>query len=69
MAIRIEDFDLGVTKDLVFILQNAGSIGGPGMPEWGQLPILQKLLKEGVRDTGPYFGRTHERDVLWRLRA
>ena len=69
MAMRIDDFDLGVTKDSVIVLQNAWPMAGPAMPEWGQLPILQKLLKEGVRDIGPYFGRTHERDVLWRLRA
>src|SRR6185503_19534412 len=31
-------------------LQNAGPIGGPGMPEWGMLPIPQKLLEKGVRD-------------------
>jgi dihydroxyacid dehydratase/phosphogluconate dehydratase len=31
-------------------LQNAGPLGAPGMPEWGQLPIPQKLLKQGVRD-------------------
>ena len=24
--------------------------GGPGMPEWGMLPIPKKLLKQGVRD-------------------
>jgi len=32
------------------VLQNAGPLGGPGMPEWGQLPIPKKLLQEGVRD-------------------
>src|SRR4029079_13419303 len=30
--------------------QNAGPLGGPGMPEWGQLPIPKKLLQKGVRD-------------------
>ncbi len=50
MAMRIDDVDLDVTKDSVIVLQNAGPVGGPGMPEWGQLPIPQKLLKEGVRD-------------------
>ena len=34
----------------MIVLQHAGPIGAPGMPEWGQLPIPQKLLKEGVRD-------------------
>jgi dihydroxyacid dehydratase/phosphogluconate dehydratase len=31
-------------------MKNCGPVGGPGMPEWGMLPIPQKLLKEGVRD-------------------
>ncbi len=42
--------DLDVTPDHVLVLQNAGPVGGPGMPEWGMLPIPKKLLKEGVRD-------------------
>lgn len=50
MAKRIDDVNLEVTKDSVIVLQNAGPQGGPGMPEWGMLPIPQKLLKEGVRD-------------------
>jgi dihydroxy-acid dehydratase len=50
MAARIDDPALVVTKDSVLVLQNAGPQGGPGMPEWGQLPIPKKLLKEGVRD-------------------
>ena len=29
---------------------NAGPLGGPGMPEWGMLPIPKKLLQRGVRD-------------------
>ncbi len=47
---RIDDPDLEVTKDSVLVLKNAGPKGAPGMPEWGQLPIPQKLLKQGVRD-------------------
>ena len=50
MSMRIDDINLDITKDSVIVLQNAGPVGGPGMPEWGQLPIPQKLLKEGVRD-------------------
>ena len=50
MAARIDDPNLPVTKDSVLVLQSAGPLGGPGMPEWGQLPIPQKLLKQGVRD-------------------
>jgi dihydroxy-acid dehydratase len=50
MAARIDDPSLPVTAESVIVLQNAGPIGAPGMPEWGQLPIPQKLLKAGVRD-------------------
>ena len=47
---HIDDDDLPVTKDTVLVLKNGGPIGGPGMPEWGMLPIPKKLLKQGVRD-------------------
>ena len=50
MARRIDDVNLNVTADSVLVLQSAGPKGGPGIPEWGMLPIPQKLLKEGVRD-------------------
>ncbi|HEX6958581.1 MAG TPA: L-arabinonate dehydratase [Ferrovibrio sp.] len=50
MAARIDDPDLAVTADSVLILRNSGPQGGPGMPEWGQLPIPKKLLQQGVRD-------------------
>jgi dihydroxyacid dehydratase/phosphogluconate dehydratase len=50
MAARLDDEDLEVTKDSVLVLQNAGPQGGPGMPEWGMLPIPKKILKQGVRD-------------------
>ncbi|HUE46018.1 MAG TPA: L-arabinonate dehydratase [Aestuariivirgaceae bacterium] len=50
MAARIDDPALEVTADSVLVLQGAGPIGGPGMPEWGQLPIPKKLLQAGVRD-------------------
>jgi dihydroxy-acid dehydratase len=49
MVARIDDPDLPVTKDSVIVLKHAGPQGA-GMPEWGQLPIPKKLLKEGVRD-------------------
>ncbi|MCX8005107.1 MAG: L-arabinonate dehydratase, partial [Burkholderiaceae bacterium] len=45
-----EDPDLEVTEDHVLVLRYAGPLGGPGMPEWGMLPIPTKLLKQGVRD-------------------
>ena len=47
---RSTDDDLDVTADHVLVLRNAGPLGGPGMPEWGMLPIPKKLLKQGVRD-------------------
>ncbi len=47
---RINREDLDVTQDSVLVLQNAGPLGGPGMPEWGMLPIPRKLLQKGVRD-------------------
>ncbi len=50
MAARIDDESLDVDRDSVIVLQNAGPQGAPGMPEWGQLPIPRKLLKQGVRD-------------------
>jgi dihydroxy-acid dehydratase len=50
MAARIDKEDLEVDEHSVLILQNAGPLGGPGMPEWGMLPIPRKLLKRGVRD-------------------
>jgi dihydroxy-acid dehydratase len=50
MAARIDDPALPVTADSVIVLQSAGPQGAPGMPEWGQLPIPKKLLKDGVRD-------------------
>jgi dihydroxy-acid dehydratase len=50
MSARIDRDDLEVTADSVLVLRNAGPLGGPGMPEWGMLPVPKKLLKQGVRD-------------------
>jgi dihydroxy-acid dehydratase len=50
MLARIDDPALPVTRDSVLVLQDAGPIGAPGMPEWGMLPIPKKLLAAGVRD-------------------
>jgi len=47
---RIDSPDLDVTEGDVLVLQNAGPVGGPGMPEVGNFPIPGKLLKQGVRD-------------------
>lgn len=50
LAARLDDPNLDVRRDDVLVLQNAGPIGGPGMPEVGNLPIPTRLLREGVRD-------------------
>jgi len=50
MNARIDSDDLKIDENSVLVLQNGGPLGGPGMPEWGQLPIPKKLLKKGVRD-------------------
>jgi dihydroxy-acid dehydratase len=50
VAARIDDPALDVTPESVLVLRNAGPKGGPGMPEWGQLPIPKKLLEQGVTD-------------------
>jgi dihydroxy-acid dehydratase len=50
MRARIDDPELDVTEDDVLVLQNAGPVGAPGMPEVGFMPIPAKLLRQGVRD-------------------
>ncbi len=50
MKKALEDENLDVTENHILVLRNAGPKGGPGMPEWGMLPIPVKLVKQGVRD-------------------
>jgi dihydroxy-acid dehydratase len=50
MKKAVDDENLDVTADHVLVLRNAGPQGGPGMPEWGMLPMPKKLLKQGYRD-------------------
>ena len=50
MSAAVNDLDLDVTPDHIMVLRNAGPVGGPGMPEWGMLPLPKKLLRQGVRD-------------------
>jgi dihydroxy-acid dehydratase len=50
LAARVDDPELDVDADSVMVLRNAGPVGGPGMPEWGHLPIPAKLLRHGVSD-------------------
>jgi dihydroxy-acid dehydratase len=50
MMHAVNDESLEVTADHIMVFRNAGPVGGPGMPEWGMLPIPKKLLQQGVRD-------------------
>jgi dihydroxy-acid dehydratase len=50
MKDTIDDPNLDVGEDSVLIMRGAGPVGGPGMPEWGMLPIPKRLLTAGVRD-------------------
>ncbi|MGH9719014.1 MAG: dihydroxy-acid dehydratase, partial [Bryobacteraceae bacterium] len=50
LTARIDHPDLDVDASCVLVLKNGGPIGAPGMPEWGNLPIPAKLLKQGVED-------------------
>ncbi|WP_226781278.1 L-arabinonate dehydratase [Oceaniglobus trochenteri] len=50
MKKAVDDPDLEVTPDHVMVLRNAGPQGGPGMPEWGMLPIPKALIAQGHRD-------------------
>lgn len=47
---RIDDPSLPVDENSVLVLKNAGPLGAPGFPEWGQIPIPKKLLEKGVKD-------------------
>ncbi|MFF1409028.1 L-arabinonate dehydratase [Streptomyces sp. NPDC058289] len=50
MQRTIDDPALGITADHVLVLRGSGPKGGPGMPEYGMLPIPKYLLEQGVRD-------------------
>jgi len=50
MSAKLDDPSLDVTPDSVLVLKSAGPQGGPGMPEWGMLPLPKKMLQQGVRD-------------------
>ncbi len=50
MMKRIDDPALDVDENSVLVLMNAGPLGGPGFPEWGNLPIPKKVLAKGIRD-------------------
>lgn len=50
MLSAMADEALDCDENTILVLRNAGPVGAPGMPEWGNLPIPKKLLKQGVRD-------------------
>ncbi len=47
---RIDDPALDVDETSVLVLRGCGPRGYPGMPEVGNLPLPEKLLRRGVRD-------------------
>ncbi|AVT28311.1 MULTISPECIES: dihydroxy-acid dehydratase [unclassified Plantactinospora] len=47
---RLDDPDLDVDADSVLVLRGCGPKGYPGMPEVANLPLPEKLLRQGVRD-------------------
>jgi dihydroxy-acid dehydratase len=50
MLARIDAASLEVSPESILVMRNTGPCGVPGMPEWGQIPVPTKLLKQGVRD-------------------
>jgi dihydroxy-acid dehydratase len=50
MAERIDRDDFDAEPDDVLVLRNSGPVGGPGMPEAGQIRIPRKLAMRGVKD-------------------
>ncbi len=50
MLARIDSSELDVSPESVLVMRNTGPRGVPGMPEWGEIPVPVKLLKQGVRD-------------------
>jgi dihydroxy-acid dehydratase len=50
LAQRLDDPALDVTADSVIVMKGAGPLGGPGMPEWGHIPVPGKLRAQGVED-------------------
>lgn len=46
----LDDPEADITEEHVIVLRNAGPKGGPGMPEWGMIPVPLKLVRQGVRD-------------------
>ena len=47
---RVDDPNLDVTAETVMVLRGCGPSGYPGMPEVGNMPLPEKLLRAGTRD-------------------
>ncbi len=50
MLAKVNDESFLVEPDNVLVLRNAGPLGGPGFPEWGQIPMPKSLMARGVSD-------------------
>jgi dihydroxy-acid dehydratase len=50
MRRRIDQPNPHLDEKSVLVLRNCGPVGGPGMPEWGMIPIPAALARRGVRD-------------------
>lgn len=50
LGARIDDPDLDVDESSILVLKNGGPKGAPGFPEFGTLPLPEKLLRRGVTD-------------------
>jgi dihydroxy-acid dehydratase len=50
MHANIDRDDLPVTPETILVMKNAGPKGGPGFPEWGQIPMPKVLLNQGIND-------------------
>ena len=64
LAARVDDPDLECDASSVMVLRNAGPIGGPGMPEWGHLPIPGEAPARRCDRSASHLGRAHERHVV-----
>ncbi len=50
MLEKVNDESFHVEPDNVLVLRNAGPHGGPGFPEWGQIPLPKSLMLRGISD-------------------
>ena len=50
MHARIDDPELDVDADSILVMRGCGPRGYPGMPEVANMPLPEKLLRQGVRD-------------------